>query len=851
MPVIESHMKTARNGRAVFSDPYIFALRPLRGAFPGRNDMKHTKQILALLLAAAMLLCLAACGRSESDGSESGKSDGRKKTNETPVPEFVYKANYAPINMDNDRMDFYPRLVTEDGFYCISSEVVGQRELYEGEVLQWDGQLDIYENRLYRLGVDGSFSRLEGYEPMKLEVEEGHEFSGGIGCMTKLPDGFLCQENSYESWSDSSAERYSDAWYESYQSVEHFFLRRLDESGRELSCVEMDVDDMMQNGGYVSFSSIVALNEHEALLAGDSGLFIYDIDTGKMTGKISGVDWAQTMLTLHDGRVAVAYYGDDGQKLSIIDTEKKALGDTYSVQGDLYQMVAGGGDYDFYYNNGVNFFGYKLETQTADKLFNWINCDVDNSNVNGYAVTGEGKVIALSSEWDEKAEKNNTSLITMEKVPSSSLPQKEVLTLAVQYLDWEVRSQIINFNRKHDSVRIEVQDYSEYNTEEDYEAGMTKLRTEMLAGNCPDIIYLNGLPAKQLAAKGLLADLYPLIDADPELSREDFFPAVLKAMENNGRLYSTCSSFEIVSAVGASRVVGSEPGWTYADLMAALQEMPEGCTVFSTGETRYDILQMCLMLDMDHFVDWNTGKVSFDSPEFIDLLNFAKNFPAEFDWENYEWTEEDNDDVRIREGRQLLMYGDLNNFDSISQYENIFGGLDAFTFVGFPTSEGVGNMIMTQSGYGISEKCSNKEAAWEFVRTFMTEEYQENNSWNFPSNIHSYEAKKADAMKPTYVKDANGNIQLDPETGEKMMEQKGGYWDNTTQEYIPTYFYTEEEIAKIESVINDTDRVYAVDEAINEIVREQVEAFFAGQRSAEDVAKLIQSKAMIYVNEQR
>ena len=133
----------------------------------------------------------------------------------------------------------------------------------------------------------------------------------------------------------------------------------------------------------------------------------------------------------------------------------------------------------------------------------------------------------------------------------------------------------------------------------------------------------------------------------------------------------------------------------------------------------------------------------------------------------------------------------------------------------------------------------------------MTEEYQENNAWNFPSNIHSYEAKKADAMKPTYVKDANGNIMLDPETGEKMMEQKGGYWDNTTQEYIPTYFYTEEEIAKIESVINDTDRVYAVDEAINEIVREQVEAFFAGQRSAEDVAKLIQSKAMIYVNEQR
>ena len=121
--------------------------------------MKHTKQILALLLAAAMLLCLAACGRTNSDGSEDGKSGGRKKPNETPVPEFVYKASFAPIDTGSDQMrDFYPRLTTEDAFYGFVNEKTGQRELYEGEVLQWEGQLDIYENSLYRLGIDGSFT---------------------------------------------------------------------------------------------------------------------------------------------------------------------------------------------------------------------------------------------------------------------------------------------------------------------------------------------------------------------------------------------------------------------------------------------------------------------------------------------------------------------------------------------------------------------------------------------------------------------------------------------------------------------------------------------------------------------
>ena len=110
---------------------------------------------------------------------------------------------------------------------------------------------------------------------------------------------------------------------------------------------------------------------------------------------------------------------------------------------------------------------------------------------------------------------------------------------------------------------------------------------------------------------------------------------------------------------------------------------------------------------------------------------------------------------------------------------------------------------------------------------------------------------KTDAMTPSYYKDDEGHILLDPETGEKLREEKGGYWDNEKEEWVPIYSYSKEEIAKLEEVIYNTDRLYVADEAINEIVKEQVEAFFAGQRSAEDVAKLIQSKAMIYVNEQR
>ena len=826
--------------------------------------MRRVKQIAALLLAVLMLLALAACGKSGEQSANpggqsetSGKSGDKQAPKETPAPEFVYTADYETLNLPEELGDFWPDLVTEDGFLSIVAEKVGERELYEGEELTWDGQLDIYENRLYKLGLDGKLTKLEGYEQMKLdneELEEGHEISSGTSIVAR-EGGYLTLENVWESWSNApeGTERYSDEWVMAMESRRSYYLRTLDETGKELSCVPLDTDALF-NGGDGYFGFMAAAGEHQVLLASGEVLWLVDTETGKYIGHIDGVDWVQKILTLRDGRVMVVYYGNQEQRLAEIDLDKCKLGESYPVNGDFYTAVTGGGDYDIYYTNGENFYGFDVDNGKIEKLFNWINCDVDFEKISGgVTVTADGQVVGLCNEWDKKGEQAEVSFVKVNKVPYDSVPHKETLTLAVQFLDYYARSTIIDFNRKHDNVRIELRDYSEYNTNEDYNASLTKLRTEMLAGNVPDIIDLNGLPAKQFAAKGLLADLYPLIDADPELSREDFFPTVLKAMENDGKLYATCSGFYIVGAVGASRVVGKEPGWTYQQLMDALKEMPEGSTVFDYTASRYDVLRTCLAFDMDHFVDWNTGEVRFDSPAFIDLLNFTKTFPAEFDWENYEWSEEDDPYNRIREGRQMLLHGGLYGFDMLSQYENLFGGLDAFTFVGFPTSEGVGNMLSINAGYAISETCRNKEAAWDFVRVFMTEDYQDNNVVvsSFPSNIHSYETKRKDVMTPTYLKDENGRIMVDPETGEKMMEEKGVYWNQETQELVPIYSFTEEEIQKIEEIINNTDRFYSEDPAIFDIVKKQIDAFYSGQRSAEDVAKLIQSQARIYVNEQR
>ena len=75
------------------------------------------------------------------------------------------------------------------------------------------------------------------------------------------------------------------------------------------------------------------------------------------------------------------------------------------------------------------------------------------------------------------------------------------------------------------------------------------------------------------------------------------------------------------------------------------------------------------------------------------------------------------------------------------------------------------------------------------------------------------------------------------------------YWDETGEH--PIYAMTQEQADKLWEAVTTCTKVMNFDDSIFDIVYEQAQAYFAGQKSAQDVARLIQSKVTIYVNEQR
>lgn len=824
------------------------------------------KKTLCLIMALAMVFgLLSACGGGD------GKTD-------TETPEYTYVPTYTELGSD---IGYVYNTVVSGGLIYVAGEVEGEEIVEEypsydengNPILDEEGNpvMEEYtytrtEPAMFTVNLDGTdFKRMEAYTaPEFPEEAEGGSF--WINNLCSVPNGGVAVvENVYYSipvygedggdGGDTAAEdtpvatgaplaaTSSDISVDApapdtsgqpmdYQYVEKYNLRVFDASGAQTFCAELS--SLIESEDYFYVSAFAVAGTGEAvLMANGNAIYVLNAD-GSLKGSIDTSDLSNgisNFVTLGDGSVAALVYGEDYAAFDLrpVDTAAMQLGEaTASLPTDAYSARPSGGGYDFCYNKGESFYGYKLADGSEEKLVTWINCDVNSNNVTSPYITEEGNIVCLSSEYSNTGDGATTYFITLTKTPYDQVPQKTTLTLACVYLGYDIKNQILDFNRKSSDYRIEVRDYSEFNTEDDYSAGYTKLITEIGSGAVPDIMLTDGLPIETFGAKGLLADLWPFIDADEELGgRAGVVEPVFNALSQDGKLYEISSNFYITTIAGPASIVGTEPGWTYEEMYAALDQMPEGCELFSLGTTRSDVFSSICMLNLSRFVDWTTGECSFDSDDFISLMEFANRFPETFDWEHHEWTNEDSDAYRIKEGRQLLVTLSLSDPYSYNYYSEMFNGDMALK--GFPDVPGSGAVFnMNGTGLAIASTCKNQDAAWSFVRTLLTREYQENYTYGFCTNRELCEENIQSMVGESYYS-------YDQVTGEE-------------KEII----FTQENADLITDLINNTSMVADYNTSqINDIINEEVAYYFSGEKTAQDVAATIQNRVSIYVNEQR
>ena len=735
--------------------------------------------------------------------------------------EHVYKTELLEFSgIDSDNIS---------DIYYFEDKIVVTGQRWE-EVTETESAVDIVDGEIYEevQSVQIMFLAIYDYEGKQIsyaETEMPDNVWMNQGVAAKGEEALYClMESYYEDNSDPN----------NYIWEEHRSLVKQKLDGTEEWSISLDKEDSEES---VYVNSLLCDSDGSVyVFMGDGEVQIYNPDsTLKKTYNLETMDFGNVMISA-DGKIMLVVWGEeDGQYIKVLDKETGKLSGNYKVPGNSYNYsYYGGTGYDLFLTDSTALYGYNLGDENMTEIMNFVDSDIDSTSL--YDVQTISDTTQFYAGYYSYVEDKQCHA-KFTKIPPEEVAEKKILTLGCCYIDSDVRRQVVQFNKTNEQYRIQIKDYSIYSTETDYMQAYTKLNSDIVSGNIPDILVLNSaLPIDSYMAKGLFEDLYPYIDADEEMDKSDFMTNIFDAFSNDGKLYQLIPTFSVITVAGKTADVGTEPGWTLDDLNAVMGSKPGGTKVFF-DTVRETVLNYCIQMSSEQFINWETGECSFDSEGFVKLLEFISQFPEEYDASQYSdefWMESES---TYREGKTLLAISYIGQFSDFQMMEKGTFGEDV-TLIGFPAANKNGSALDASLSFAMSSKSQNKEGVWEFLRYFLSYEYQKD-AYGFPTNLKRYEELKQEAMQKPYYYDENQN----------KVEYDMTYYIDDTEIIIPPM--TKEEVQEFEDFLFSLNQPTVYNEDLLNIIKEEAAAYFAGQKRAEEVSKIIQSRVQIYVNENR
>lgn len=779
---------------------------------------KLFKKVLSMLLASTMVFGLAACG-----------SDGNNKdaVTDTLAGEFVYVPQYYEFEIGESAYVGNVQIAGDKIFYQVTSygEEYKEQSFYK-EIANLEAEPVLMNEQAIGASEEG----YEIYNMANIMLEDGSK----VFVESKMPA--------------INYETATDADYERREREAVYTLKKIAADGSIV--FEVDFTPYMQQAeGYTWLSYAITDGEGNIYLAnGETHMWVFDKDgnavcTVDLANALNG-GYIYSLGLLPDGRVAALFENMGTLSISVMDLAQKKFTDSYNnLPPNCYNAkIAAGPNGGILLNGSESLFEYDLETKTYKELLGWLDCDMNPDYVQRAYGMENGDILVYYEEWTGNA----PSLILLKKTAASEVVKKEVLTLGCMGLSQDIQSAVVDFNKSNEQYKIEVTDYTasidwSIADENAYSDAQTRFLNDIITGNGPDLFLAGDVNLAQFVEKGIIEDLTPYLEASKVLNRDDLFASILNAMTMDGVLCSIPTSFNVSGLVGRASEIGDKKGWTVDELMAYLAQHPDAKWLSYANPSL--VLQYSLMFDMDSYINWETGECSFDTPEFKKVLELAAGY----------YGIEPNYDSSLPKqlaNHEVLM--DTLGMSTITDYQVtklMFG--EPITIIGFPTADGEGGIAASMnSSLCINASSEHKDVAWSFIESTLTEEALKDSMfmWGIPINKNVFDEQLKEAMTPTYETDMEGNQVLD-ENGNPIEISTHSYgWDDVT---FDIYAATEEDADAVMEIINRVDTVASYDEQLMNIVFEEAESYFAGQKSVDEVADIIQSRVKIYVNESR
>lgn len=507
---------------------------------------------------------------------------------------------------------------------------------------------------------------------------------------------------------------------------------------------------------------------------------------------------------------------------------------------DIWSLCAGMEDYSFVTVLSDGLYGLK-ENQWL-KICDFTENDFSSHNISDMIMTAENEFAVVIKTDDNKFEMR---LLTERDI--SEIKEKKIIKMAISLgrgSDIDDKA-VKKFNSESDIYKIELVNYG--NTGETSAEWAENLRKDIITGNCPDILTLNSdINVDSFGAKeSIFVDFYSLLDNDNDFSRTDFIDGFLEGMESNGKLLMIDSTFTLKTLCIKNKFADSFSQWNYEQFLEIYNNMPDDMILSAdtSYSTRTDVFMN--FVNYNYFIDYDNASCNFKSDNFIKAMKLISeneigltDTQADAMWDYSPMTYTEQAEL-YRTDKALVSKSEINNFFSIKEITQGYFN-EPVTFIGYPSENGNGTFRTVNSGYSIMANSDNIEGAWEFLKYYLFSETD-----NIRSKFSGLEKNFTAQLE--YEK--TEHLEKDPETGE--MTNMDGYWlGGDFSNTIVIEPLTDAEADKYDKFVrNSVKNTIKPNNKVDKIIKEELNSYFNGERSADETTDIIQNRISLYLSE--
>ena len=560
------------------------------------------------------------------------------------------------------------------------------------------------------------------------------------------------------------------------------------------------------------------INDYNIFVAGDGKLFFYSeeaaviLETDKDFSEIKRYPVKGSIFGMAEDPSdhQLYWYGKDDRGAGVWALDGHALVERFEELNTADYMAVFSTDGTLFLSNKYKFW-VKEKDGEPEQVWNWRENGFALEKITDMTVGEEGELVLLTRY--EGADQ----LVRVKREWGIPQEKQEVVLALVSYPDQcAMRLLIDSFNRQSRNTHVTVQSRDKTENYLDY---IQNIQMEVSAGRGPDML------EKDMLNNGYIDNGY-ILSLDGKLEGlEGLLPAAVENGRYNGEVYGVPYYIGLFSLICSEEMAAGRSSWSVGEMMEAVRN--SGAEMLHRGFSGSDIVYYFGLYDKDNrdYIDWEMGESHLNEEAFLSLLEFAEEYRDKGNAADRRELSE-----LIQNGIVATVWGD-GGFSGLELFQDIDNTFENGTaYIGFPKVNGAGIYVLSEC-ICVNSNSQKINGCIEFLNYLISEAAQQ--------KMSQYEPVMSEMQVGVEV---NGSAQFNVRAD--ILEEQ--IQNGVLQEKL-----TSEQGKVLYGLLTNAEPLNSPAEDISSMVYEELDPYFAGERTAKEAAEKLNNRVQLYLDERK